>query len=562
MKLRNNRIGTRLAVGFGVILAAMAAAVVGGNVIQQRNADQLVRALQTASEKSALAAAMKGAILESAIAMRNIGIQADVAGTQREEAKVKEHRKKLDQALAALTAAGLSDAEKKILDNMARLDREIEAPLEQTVAQGLQFNNEAAAKILAKTIDPLSQQLIGEINQLVEIQRVSLQDTVAGASASAARLRTLLYLVGLASLVFGVACAWVLTRSITHPLQDAVSIARRVAAGDLSHRAQVSGQDEVGQLLKALDEMTGGLTMIVGKVRGGVDAVDVASREIADANRDLSSRTESQASFLEETASSMEELTAAVARNAEHARQASELVVSASNVAVRGGQVVANVVQRMSAIKTSSGKIKDIIGVIDGIAFQTNILALNAAVEAARAGEQGRGFAVVASEVRSLAQRAAAAAKETKALISTSVEDVDRGSALVSEAGTTMEEIVASVKRVVQMINDIAAASSEQRAGIEQVSGAIGQMDTMTQQNAAMVEEAAAIASSLQDQATGLAQAISAFQVESHDSVAGAPARTQGQLAYAASVQPAARITRGGPRSKPALAGEPEGAPR
>ena len=561
MKLRDNRIGTRLAVGFGVILAVMTAAVIGGNIIQQRNTDQLVRALQTASEKAELAAVMKGAILESAVAMRNIGIQADVAGTQREEAKVKEHKKRLDQALAALTAAGLSEAEKKILDSMARIDREIEAPLEQTVAQGLQFNNEAAAKILAKTIDPLSQQLIGEINQLVEIQRVSLQDTVAGASASAARLRTLLYLVGLASLAFGVGCAWVLTRSITHPLRDAVSIARRVAAGDLLHREQVSGQDEVSQLLKALDEMTVGLTTIVGKVRGGVDAVDVASREIADANRDLSLRTESQASFLEETAGSMEELTAAVARNADHARQASELVVSASNVAVRGGQVVANVVRRMSAIKTSSGKIKDIIAVIDGIAFQTNILALNAAVEAARAGEQGRGFAVVAAEVRSLAQRAAQAAKETKALISTSVEDVDQGSVLVSEAGTTMEEIVTSVKRVVQMINDIAAASSEQRSGIEQVSGAIGQMDSMTQQNAAMVEEASAIASSLQDQATGLAQAISAFHVESQR-VADTPRRTPEQLAYAPSVQAAARIAHRAPRRKTVLVGKPEGPAR
>src|SRR5258705_1367190 len=330
------------------------------------------------------------------------------------------------------------------------------------MAQGFQLNNEAAAKIVTRTIDPLSRQLIGEINQIVEIQRVSLQDTVAGASASAARLRTLLYLVGLASLAFGVGCAWILTRSITHPLRDAVSIARRVAAGDLSHREQVSGEDEVSQLLKALDEMTEGLTAIVGKVRGGVDAVDVASREIADANRDLSSRTESQASFLEETASSMEELTAAVARNAEHARQASELVVSASNVAVRGGQVVANVVQRMSAIKTSSGRIKDIIGVIDGIAFQTNILALNAAVEAARAGEQGRGFAVVAAEVRSLAQRAAAAAKETKALIEESAGNVAEGGKLVGETGGIIDEIVASVQKVTGQIGGIALASREQ----------------------------------------------------------------------------------------------------
>jgi methyl-accepting chemotaxis protein len=305
-----------------------------------------------------------------------------------------------------------------------------------------------------------------------------------------------------------------LIRAITRPLNEAVRIAERVAAGDLTQSIEVHSQDETGRLMQAMQDMNTSLVGIVSQVRSGTETIAVASREIASGNADLSSRTESQASSLEETASSMEELTSTVKQNAENARQANQLVVSTADVAVKGGKVVGQVVDTMASIKESSRKIADIIGVIDGIAFQTNILALNAAVEAARAGEQGRGFAVVAAEVRNLAQRSAGAAKEIKALIEDSVGKVDAGGKLVDEAGKTMDEIVNSVKRVTDIMSEIAAASQEQSSGIEQVNQAVGQMDEMTQQNAALVEEAAAAAESLQDQAGKLSQVVGVFKLD------------------------------------------------
>jgi methyl-accepting chemotaxis protein-1 (serine sensor receptor) len=321
--------------------------------------------------------------------------------------------------------------------------------------------------------------------------------------------------VGLAALIG----MW-LIKAISVPLNEAVRLAKAVSEGDLSQKIEITSRDETGQLLAALKIMNDSLSHTVGQVRSGTETIGVASREIASGNADLSSRTESQASSLEETASSIEELTSTVKQNAENARQANQLVVSASDVAMRGGRVVGQVVDTMGAIKDSSRKIVDIIGVIDGIAFQTNILALNAAVEAARAGEQGRGFAVVAAEVRNLAQRSAGAAKEIKALISDSVEKVDAGSKLVDEAGKTMNEIVTSVKHVADIMNEISAASQEQSAGIEQVNLAINQMDEMTQQNAALVEQAAAAADSMQTQAATLAQAVAVFKLNHTDQMA------------------------------------------
>ena len=321
---------------------------------------------------------------------------------------------------------------------------------------------------------------------------------------------------GLLAAALAVLLAVVLGRNISRPLAAAVALAQRVARGDLSSKIEVRSKDETGQLMQALQDMNSALTGIVREVRGGTDTITTAAAEISSGNMDLSSRTEQQASSLEETASSMEELTATVKQNADSARQARELAGSASSVAVRGGEMVSEVVDTMGTINESARKIADIIGVIDGIAFQTNILALNAAVEAARAGEQGRGFAVVASEVRNLAQRSASAAKEIKELIDDSVSKVDAGSKLVDRAGATMKEVVASVQRVSQIINDIAVASEEQRNGIEQVNDAITQMDQVTQQNAALVEEAAAAASALKDQADNLAQAVSIFQLDTH----------------------------------------------
>jgi methyl-accepting chemotaxis protein-1 (serine sensor receptor) len=323
--------------------------------------------------------------------------------------------------------------------------------------------------------------------------------------------------VAIALLVAGLVCgiaigAW-LIRGIGASLAQALRVANSVAAGDLTERIDITSNDEIGQLLTALEKMNGGLVSIVAEVRSGTDLIATASGQIAAGNQDLSSRTEEQASSLEETAASMEELTSTVRQNADNARQANVLATTASAVASKGGEVIGQVVETMGEINNSSRKIVDIISVIDGIAFQTNILALNAAVEAARAGEQGRGFAVVASEVRNLAQRSAAAAKEIKALIDDSVDRVDAGSMLVNEAGKTMDEIVDSVRRVTDIMGEITSASQEQTTGIDQINQAITQMDEVTQQNAALVEEASAASEAMQDQAAKLADVVSVFKL-------------------------------------------------
>jgi len=326
--------------------------------------------------------------------------------------------------------------------------------------------------------------------------------------------RDLLMAIAIAAAALaGIAAGLFLVRSIVTPLGEAVAIARKVAQGDLSADIRSDARNEFGQLLGALGEMNASLARIVGEVRGDAETIAAASAQIGAASMDLSGRTEQQAGTLEETAASVEELSSTVKQNADNAQQANQLAASASAIAVKGGAVVGQVVQTMGAIQTSARQIADITSVIDGIAFQTNILALNAAVEAARAGEQGRGFAVVAGEVRNLAQRAAAAAKDIKTLIADSVEKVGSGSQLADQAGATMQEVVDSIRRVAGIMGEITVASQEQRTGIEQIHQAVSQMDQVTQQNAAMVEEAAGAAQSLQDQAAGLAQLVSVFRI-------------------------------------------------
>ncbi|MGK5015809.1 methyl-accepting chemotaxis protein [Janthinobacterium sp. 61] len=372
---------------------------------------------------------------------------------------------------------------------------------------------EAANEVFEKTFVPAAAKYQKMVYGLLEHQRATIDATARQIDDIASTSRNLLLLMSTLALAFGVVCAWLLTMGIVRPLRTAVEIARKVADGDLTAQIDASAKDETGQLLQALKDMNTSLLNIVSEVRSGTDSIATSSTQIAAGNQDLSSRTEEQAGSLEETASSMEELTSTVKQNADNARQANQLAASAAQVAVKGGAVVAQVVGTMESINASSNKIVDIISVIDGIAFQTNILALNAAVEAARAGEQGRGFAVVASEVRNLAQRSASAAKEIKTLIGASVEQVNAGSMLVAQAGSTMNDIVDSVQRVSDIITEITAASSEQSVGIDEINRAIGQMDAVTQQNAALVEESAAAAESMQHQAHNLAQVVSVFKL-------------------------------------------------
>jgi methyl-accepting chemotaxis protein len=428
-----------------------------------------------------------------------------------------------------------------------------------------------ADQILNTGLIPAADVYSGKLQELFDYQSGIVTTTVE-ASYSAVKSK-IAALFGLAAVAIALATvlAWRITRSVTQPLTEAVAISRDVAEGNLTRDVRTSRADELGDLLRALSEMKTSLVHTVTQVRSATDSINTASAEIASGNQDLSARTEQAASNLEETAASMEQLTSTVRQSADSARQANQLASSASEIAVRGGNVVGQVVTTMNEINASSKKISDIIGVIDAIAFQTNILALNAAVEAARAGEQGRGFAVVAGEVRNLAQRSAEAAKEIKSLIGSSVDKVEAGSRLVAEAGQTMSEIVGSVQRVSDIIGEITAAAGEQSDGIGQVNVAVNQLDQMTQQNAALVEESAAAAESLKDQATRLAQVVQIFRIDglaSHASPSPSPAAstfkapprklsTPARALSAAPRQPAIAQSRPAPAKKAAEPSRP-----
>ncbi|NUU04333.1 methyl-accepting chemotaxis protein [Herbaspirillum robiniae] len=371
---------------------------------------------------------------------------------------------------------------------------------------------------------------LGALKKFVSLEEQQRDQVVADVAAQNRRL-TSAGLIGAALLLaFGIATARLIARSITRPLARAVEQAEKIAHGNLLRSpdaGQVARRDEFGQLQQALERMSEGLRTLVSQVRGGVGSVSTATSEIASGNQELAQRTEQTVGNLQVTAASMEEFAGTIAQSADTARQASRLAVQAAQSASRGGQVMGEVVQRMDQISDSSRKIGEITGVIDGIAFQTNILALNAAVEAARAGEQGRGFAVVATEVRTLAQRSATAAREIKELIAASVQTVDAGGQLVQQAGSAMQEIVGDVHRVSDLIGEITAAAAEQNSGISQVNAALSDLDAMTQQNAALVEQASAAAESLRDQAAGLAQLVSVFEIEERHPRTSAPARAQ-----------------------------------
>jgi methyl-accepting chemotaxis protein len=422
-------------------------------------------------------------------------------------------------------ATYLTPEEKRLADQFAEARKLlVDEGLKPAIAAARAQDVKLVTEIVHGKMDQRFIKVREGINALLQLQLDVGKNEYDQSQRSFTTVRLLSISLLSLGVLMGIGIGLWLIRGISHPLDYAVRIAQNVAAGDLTQQVKVTSTNETGKLLQALKDMNDSLVRIVGEVRTGTDTIATASGQIAVGNQDLSSRTEQQASSLEETASSMEELTSTVKQNADNAQQANGLARSASEVAVKGGAVVLQVVDTMSSINASSKKIVDIIGVIDGIAFQTNILALNAAVEAARAGEQGRGFAVVASEVRNLAQRSASAAKEIKTLIGDSVEKVDVGTRLVDQAGTTMNEIVDSIRRVTDIMGEITAASQEQTSGIEQINQAISQMDEVTQQNAALVEEAAAAAESLQDQAGNLSQVVSVFKLDSMHTATGTAA--------------------------------------
>ncbi|WP_314444817.1 methyl-accepting chemotaxis protein [Massilia timonae] len=522
MKLQNLHIGKRLGLGFGAV-GLMLVVMLGLSNVMLARVNDGTRMLVT----SRIPAIDATARLESennniAIALRNMMLNADAADRQKQVDQIMASRKIMDEMLAALRTTITTPQGREILERMAAANTGYLAGQDGLLKLIAAGDDEGARNYLVRELRPRLAQLKGATAEQTKLQKeLSVR---AGNEAEATYRSTtwLMSIVGALALALAAVVAWWITRSITRPLVRALDVANTVAAGDLTSRIDVTSRDETGQLLQALKSMNESLARTVGTVRVGTDTIAVAAGQVAAGSRDLSSRTEQQASALEETASSMEELTSTVKQNADNARQANKLAESASNVAARGGEVIHQVVNTMDAINASSSKINDIIGVIDGIAFQTNILALNAAVEAARAGEQGRGFAVVATEVRNLAQRSAAAAKEIKGLIGDSSGKVADGSRLVAEAGATMQEIVESVRRVTDIMAEISAASQEQTAGIEQINGAVAQMDEGTQQNAALVEEAAAASASMQEQAARLAQAVAVFRIDGEQARAAA----------------------------------------
>jgi methyl-accepting chemotaxis protein len=511
--LRHIRIGSRLTIAFALILVLATLATASALLAARSTAEATERMLAIPLTKERL------------VSDWNVNTYSAIVRTSL-------IARSSDNTLSTVFAKDIADSVTRSTEIMNKVEPLLDTPEEKAQLQAVQS---LRAKYQAAKVEVMDAKKAGDaaaaerrFNEgfapAAELYSTALQDllamqrrtidrmTAASRATYDERARLVLLLNGL-MIVLGAFGAVAITRSIIRPLGRAVKVAETVASGDLTGNFDHGRRDEIGDLMRAMQSMNDGLAKVVSEVQEGTRTIATGSTEIASGNMDLSSRTEQQASSLEETAASMEELTSTVRHNADNANQANQMAQAASTVAVRGGEIVGEVVATMGAIDGASRKIVDIIGVIDGIAFQTNILALNAAVEAARAGEQGRGFAVVASEVRNLAQRSATAAKEIKALIGDSVAQVNNGTALVQQAGATIQEVVASVARVTDIMAEITAASREQSAGIDQVNAAITQMDGATQQNAALVEQAAAAASSMQEQSVRLAQLMARFRL-------------------------------------------------
>jgi methyl-accepting chemotaxis protein len=522
MGLANMKIGTRLGLGFAVVLVLLTAMLLLGMSSLSRIGSRTHDIVNDKNVKIAAANNMVDNVRSITLALTTMIVVPSTPQVDAELEKIGEARKKYGAAKEVLIKHMTDDKEKQL---MAAVDEALKsgaAKNNQLVQLRKDGEIQDATEFLIKETGPSLAVVLKALDAFMAYETTLSRKANEDVEQVYTSSQTMMLILGVAAIAIGAAVAWFITRSITAPLNKAVDVAETVASGDLSSHIEVRSGDETGRLLQALKAMNDSLLNVVSQVRTGTDEISTASGEIAAGNLDLSSRTEQQASSLEETASSMEQLTSTVKQNADNARQANTLARSASEVAVKGGDIVSQVVHTMGTINDSSRKIVDIISVIDGIAFQTNILALNAAVEAARAGEQGRGFAVVASEVRNLAQRSAAAAKEIKGLIDASVANVETGSRLVNDAGQTMGDIVSSIQRVTDIMGEITSASQEQTLGIEQINAAITQMDEVTQQNAALVEEAAAASQSMQEQAASLATVVGFFKTGTQG-VAAAP---------------------------------------
>ena len=568
MKFSNMKVGTMLGTGFTLVLGLLCVIIVSA-LLGMANMRASTRHITDNNLRVELANVLIDTIRNRAIQVRNIGLLTD------EAAMAAQHRAMNAEAatyantwktLAPLfEQPGTLPEEKAALAQVAEAEAAALPVIEKAIKLGLANQSEESTRVLTVELQPLQDKWIAATNDLIVLEGKLNKQAAEESLAAYEQARAMSIGLGCLALAVGVFAGIAITRTLLRQLggepRYAADVAARIAAGDLASPVELKEGDSTS-MMAAMKAMRDKLAGIVAQVRGGTDAIASASSQVAAGSLDLSSRTEQQASSLEETASSMEELTGTVKQNADNARQANLMADAASSVAQKGGAAISEVMGTMAGISASSSKIRDIIGVIDGIAFQTNILALNAAVEAARAGEQGRGFAVVATEVRNLAQRSAGAAKEIKELIEDSSNKVENGSRQVNEASATILEIVDSVKRVTDIMTEISAASQEQTVGIEQINQAIVQMDQVTQQNAALVEEAAAASESMQIQAARLSDAVSVFRLDGVQASAAQAATPAGRSAPKA--LPAAKAkplpaARPAPQRKAAVAADADG---